>query len=124
MKCFVCDECGWVCENHPDRPFEGDCRVHGAMRATMIPNRRRRRASNPNSTRRAGVIESDRGEGSMTDQEVLISTLREARRIIGEYIESGPRKTDQTLTQLIAVLDRQDVAHAIERLEKGHEFRD
>jgi hypothetical protein len=60
----------------------------------------------------------------MTDQEVLISTLREARRIIGEYIEPGPRKADQTLTQLIAVLDRQDVAHAIERLEKGHEFRD
>ena len=62
------------------------------------------------------------GEGSMTDQEVLISTLREARRIIGEY--TGPRNANQTLTQLIAVLDRQDVAHAIERLEKGHEFRD
>ena len=60
----------------------------------------------------------------MTDQELLISTLRKAGRIIGEYIEPGPRKTDQTLTQLIAVLDRQDVAHAIERLEKGHEFRD
>jgi hypothetical protein len=58
----------------------------------------------------------------MTDQEVLISTLREARRIIGEY--TGPHNANQTLTQLIAVLDRQDVAHAIERLEKGHEFRD
>jgi hypothetical protein len=58
----------------------------------------------------------------MTDQEVLISTLREARRIIGE--STGPRNANQTLTQLIAVLDRQDVAHAIERLEKGHEFRD
>jgi hypothetical protein len=55
----------------------------------------------------------------MTDQEVFISTLREARRIIGEY--TGPRNANQTLTQLIAVLDRQDVAHAIERLEKGHE---
>jgi hypothetical protein len=58
----------------------------------------------------------------MTDQEVLISTLREARRIISEY--TGPANANQTLTQLIAVLDRQDVAHAIERLEKGHEFRD
>jgi len=58
----------------------------------------------------------------MTDQEVLISTLREARRIIGEY--TGPRNANQTLTQLVAVLDRQDVAHAIEGLEKGHEFRD
>ena len=58
----------------------------------------------------------------MTDQEVLISTLREARRIIGEY--TGPRNANQTLTQLVAVLDRQDVGHAIERLEKGHAFRD
>ncbi len=57
----------------------------------------------------------------MTDQEVRISTLREARRIISEY--TGPANANQTLTQLIAVLDRQDVAHAIERLEKGHEFR-
>ena len=40
----------------------------------------------------------------MTDQEVLISTLREARRIIREYIGPGPRKADQTLTRLIAVL--------------------
>ena len=48
----------------------------------------------------------------MTDQEVLISTLREARRIIGEY--TGPRNANQTLTQLVAVLDRQDVAHARE----------
>ena len=39
----------------------------------------------------------------MTDQEVLISTLREARRIIGEY--TGPRNANQTLTQLVAVLD-------------------
>jgi hypothetical protein len=60
----------------------------------------------------------------MTDQEVLISTLREARRIIGEYIEPGPRKAHQILTRLIAVLDRQDVADAIEKLEKGHEVRD
>ena len=37
---------------------------------------------------------------------------------------TGPRNANQTLTQLVAVLDRQDVAHAIERLEKGHEFRD
>ena len=36
----------------------------------------------------------------MTDQEVLTSTLREARRIIGEY--TGPRNANQTLTQLIA----------------------
>jgi hypothetical protein len=31
----------------------------------------------------------------MTDQALLISTLREAGRIIGEYIEPGPRDAEQ-----------------------------
>ena len=44
---------------------------------------------------------------------------REAGRIISEYIEPGPRDAEQTLTRLIAVLDTQDLARAIERLEKG-----
>jgi hypothetical protein len=23
MKCALCEDCGWVCESHPDRPWEG-----------------------------------------------------------------------------------------------------
>jgi hypothetical protein len=32
MKCLLCEDCGWVCENHPDRPFEGEhaCTCSGA----------------------------------------------------------------------------------------------
>ncbi len=34
MKCSVCEDCGWVCEDHPDRPFQGeharDCGGAGA----------------------------------------------------------------------------------------------
>ncbi len=59
----------------------------------------------------------------MTDQELIVSTLRKAGRIIGEYIEPGPRDPDETIAQLIAVLDNQDVARAIDRLEKGHGLR-
>jgi len=59
----------------------------------------------------------------MTDQELLISTLREADQIIGEYIEPGPRDAEQTLSRLIAVLETQDLARAVERLEKGHGLR-
>ncbi len=41
-----------------------ECRVHNAMmRATRIPSRGRRGASKPNSTKRADVIESDKGAG-------------------------------------------------------------
>jgi hypothetical protein len=24
MKCALCEDCGWVCESHPDRPWEGE----------------------------------------------------------------------------------------------------
>jgi hypothetical protein len=54
----------------------------------------------------------------MTDHELLISTLREAGRIIGEYIEPGTRGAEQTLSRLVAVLDS-----AVERLEKGNRLR-
>jgi hypothetical protein len=23
MRCLVCEDCGWVCENHPDQPSTG-----------------------------------------------------------------------------------------------------
>jgi len=59
----------------------------------------------------------------MTDHELLVSTLREVGPIIGEYIEPGPRDAEQTLSRLIAVLETQDLARAIERLEMGHGLR-
>jgi hypothetical protein len=24
MKCWLCEDCGWVCEAHPDKPWEGE----------------------------------------------------------------------------------------------------
>lgn len=24
MKCTLCEDCGWVCESHPDRPWQGE----------------------------------------------------------------------------------------------------
>jgi hypothetical protein len=32
MKCSRCEDCGWVCENHPDRPWDGEhaCTCGGA----------------------------------------------------------------------------------------------
>ena len=31
-KCALCEDCGWVCENHPDRPWDGKhaCNCGGA----------------------------------------------------------------------------------------------
>ena len=32
MDCLLCEDTGWVCENHPDQPFAGPhaCRCGGA----------------------------------------------------------------------------------------------
>ena len=32
MKCALCEDSGWVCENHPQRPWEGEhgCTCGGA----------------------------------------------------------------------------------------------
>src|SRR5580692_411856 len=37
MKCSLCEDCGWVCESHPDRPWEGEhaCACGGAGRACL-----------------------------------------------------------------------------------------
>ena len=59
----------------------------------------------------------------MTDQQLLISTLRQAGRIIARYLEPGAPDAEETLAKLITVLDRHDLARAIERLEKGHGLR-
>ena len=65
---------------------------------------------------------AETGEGSRPIKRCLFR--RYVRRAGSSANYTGPANANQTLTQLIAVLDRQDVAHAIERLEKGHEFRD
>jgi hypothetical protein len=59
----------------------------------------------------------------MTDQQLLISTVREAGLIIADHLEAGGPSALQTLSRLIAVLDNEDLVRAIERLEKGHGLR-
>ena len=59
----------------------------------------------------------------MTDQELLISTIRKSGEITGEYLEPGPRDAEEILRRLIAELDTQDFARATDRLEKGHGLR-
>jgi hypothetical protein len=41
----------------------------------------------------------------------------------GEYVEPGPRDAEETLARSIALLDSQDLARAIERLEKVQGLR-
>jgi hypothetical protein len=59
----------------------------------------------------------------MTDQQLLISTVRDAGQIIAGHLEAGGPSALQTLSRLIAVLDIEDLVRAIERLAKGHGLR-
>lgn len=59
----------------------------------------------------------------MSDQKLLITALHDAGRVIAEYLQPGPRDADKSIQKLIAILDRQDLAAAMRRLEDGHGMR-
>src|SRR5258706_14852208 len=97
MICSVCEDCGWVCENHPDKPWEGEhactCggpepRVRIATRLTMIWRRECRRALKSNSTRRAGVI-SNRGWQRRFDEPIPLPPCSKKSPVRGEPSRRG-----------------------------------
>jgi hypothetical protein len=50
------------------------------------------------------------------DQETVLRAIEDARRILGEYIEAGQSDAARTMERLIAVLDKNDVVHALDRM--------
>jgi hypothetical protein len=55
----------------------------------------------------------------MRDKDIVASALREAALIIGDYLEPGyPRDPMATIKRLIEVLEDQELAGAIKRLEE------
>jgi hypothetical protein len=59
----------------------------------------------------------------MTDQELVLSALRQVGLIVAEHLELGMTDSDETITQLVAVLDTKELADAINRLERGFGLR-
>jgi hypothetical protein len=57
------------------------------------------------------------------DQEILMRAVEDARRILGEYIEPGPRDATRTVERLLAILDRSDVVHALDRIKRRKVIR-
>jgi hypothetical protein len=57
------------------------------------------------------------------DQDTLVRAIEDARRILGEYIEPGPRDAMQTIERLLAVLDRDDLVHALDRINRRRSIR-
>ena len=54
---------------------------------------------------------------TLTDHELTVMALREAEPILADYIQPGPRDCEKTINELLAVLDRDDVVEAVDRLE-------
>jgi hypothetical protein len=52
----------------------------------------------------------------MMDQKVVDTGLRDASRIVAEYL-SGPRDADKTIVKLIEVLDNDKLAAAVQRID-------
>jgi hypothetical protein len=57
------------------------------------------------------------------DQDTLIRTVEDARRILEEYIGPGPRDATRTVERLLAILDKNEVAHALDRMKRRKVIR-
>jgi hypothetical protein len=59
----------------------------------------------------------------VTDQELIFSALRQVGLIVAEHLESRTSDADEVITQLIAVLDTQELAATMNRVERGYGVR-
>ena len=57
------------------------------------------------------------------DQDTLIRAVEDARRVLGEYIEPGARDATRTVERLLAILDRNDVLLALDRMQRRRVLR-
>ncbi len=60
------------------------------------------------------------GFASVTDEELIVQAVRDAQLLLAEHIERGPTDAEEAISQLLEVLDRQDVVAATNRL--CHEY--
>jgi hypothetical protein len=57
------------------------------------------------------------------DQDIVLTAIEDARRVLGEHIALGSRDATRTVHRLIAVLDRDEVVHALDRMKRRRTLR-
>jgi hypothetical protein len=67
--------------------------------------------------------ESPRSSLISTDQETLIRAIEDARRILREYVAVEQRDPTRTVERLLAILDKNDVVHALDRMNRRRVIR-
>jgi hypothetical protein len=59
----------------------------------------------------------------VTDQQLVVSAMRQVGLIVAEHLELGMPDADEVFTRLVAVLDTQKLAEAMNRPERGYGLR-
>ncbi len=60
----------------------------------------------------------------MTDQELVLAALRQVGLIIAEHLEAPTASdADKVIAELVSLLDTQELADAVNRLERGFGLR-
>ena len=57
------------------------------------------------------------------DQETVLRAVENARRILADYLEADHRDAKLTVDLLLVVLDRNDLLHTIQRMNRGRSMR-
>jgi hypothetical protein len=56
----------------------------------------------------------------MRDIDLVEKAIADALKVLHAYIEPGPRSAEIAMQRLIAILDREDLVAALERLRQGY----
>ncbi len=59
----------------------------------------------------------------MTDHEIILNALLDARAILGDYIDPKPHHCEDAVNRLLGVLDRDEVVDALYRLDRRRAFK-
>lgn len=62
-------------------------------------------------------------EKRMKDQEIVLRAMRDAREVLGAYIEPGERDCEKTIDWLFNILNDERVVDAIDRLDRRYSMR-
>jgi chemotaxis regulatin CheY-phosphate phosphatase CheZ len=58
------------------------------------------------------------GWEAMTDQQLALQAIREAQRILEEYLQPRPQNNECILDELVEILERPDLMVAVSRLQQ------
>ena len=59
----------------------------------------------------------------MTDQDIILKALHDARAILGDYVDPKPLDCAEAMNQLLMELDPDEVVDALHRLDRRRAFK-